>query len=133
MLSFRKEDRVRPMSKGDKEDEGAVPMELRLVIAQNVQRYIPVEIEVQVAKLGKFNPKTITRLRHPGSYPGHGVTVGSLVKLSVGLKLASAIDIEPWEWLRALRPGPALTGSETRISEKPIVNTTLKSVRKKKK
>jgi hypothetical protein len=121
------------MGKGEKEDEGSVPMELRRVIAQNVEHWIPVEIEVQVAKLGKFNPKTITRLRYPESYPGHGVTVGSLVKLSAGLKLASATDIEPWEWLRALRPGPAVSGSETRISEKPAVNATLKSVRKKKK
>jgi hypothetical protein len=133
MLSFRKADRVRPMSKGDKEDEGAVPMWLRLVIAQNVDHYIPVELEARVAELGGFNPKTITRLRHPGSYPSHGVTVGSLVKISEGLKLASAINIEPWEWLRALRPGPALTGSETRISENQAVNATLKSVKKKKK
>lgn len=110
------------MGRGGKEDAASVPMELRKVIAQNIEHYIPQEIEAKVAEAGGFNPKTITRLRYPASYPTHGVTVGSLVKLSEGLRLARAISIEPWEWLRALRPGPILTGSETRISEKQATN-----------
>ena len=130
MLSVAKEGRVRSMGKGEK---NGVPMELRKVIAQNVDHYIPQEAEDAIAAAGGFTSKTITRLRYPDSYLDHGVTLTSLVKLSRGLKLALATNIEPWEWLRPLRPGPALTGSETRISEKPAVNATLKSVRKKKK
>src|SRR5688572_27111163 len=87
MLSFGKAGTVRGMGRGTKADAESVPMELRKVIAENINRYIPQEIETKVAELGDFNQKTITRLRYPDSYPKHGVTVGSLVKLSNGLQL----------------------------------------------
>jgi transcriptional regulator with XRE-family HTH domain len=96
----------------DKKGAESVPMELREVIAQNIEHYIPKDRAEEVAKLAGINPKTITRLRYPRSYEKHGPTLGSLVRL------AAAIGIEPWEWLRPRGTRPILSGKEIRTAEK---------------
>lgn len=75
------------MEKASKKDQDKLPLELRQAIAENLEYYIshakpPLNDEREVAKAAGLHPKTIQRLRLPGSHPKAGTGLGTLVRLA---------------------------------------------------
>ena len=83
-------------------EEGRIPMELRVAIAENLKKLMRIAPDgfQTAAGLGdkaKVGRRTIDRLRNPQKYPELAPTLGSLVAI------ATALERDVWELLLPAR------------------------------
>lgn len=126
-LSIPEKRIVFSMGKGEDKEEKRVPMDVREVIAENLDYYMGKEepawtsrsLEAAAKKDGlRLSYKTVDRLLRPHNYPKDAPTLGTLCAL------ANLLEIHAWEILRPMGRRPMASGHERLTPEKPQDSTS---------